>query len=145
MSLRRLRAGELLAGAGAVCVIVALFEPSYERNGGQVDAWETFGPAVVLLLVAAGVALWLVLSTIAERSVAMPVAAGVWCVLFGFIAVVCATIRVLERPGHASALCFGVWLALAGAVAILVGAWLALRDERTSRYDPATPEPRPRP
>jgi hypothetical protein len=145
VSLRRLRAGELLAGAGAVLVLVSLFEPSYQRNGGQVDAWETFGPAVALLLVAASVALWLVLSTIAERSVAMPVAAAVWTVLLGFIAVVCAVIRVLERPGHASAVCFGVWLTLAGALAILAGGWQTLRDERTSQYEPASPEPRPEP
>ena len=145
MSLRRLRAGELLAVAGAVCVVVSLFEPNYQRSGGNVNAWETFGPAVVLLLVAAAGALWLALSTVAERSVAMPVAAAVWSVLLGFIAVLCALIRVLERPGHASALCFGVWLALAGALAILAGAWQALRDERTSRYEPATPEPRPEP
>jgi len=145
MSLRRLRAGELLAGAGAVCVVVSLFEPAYQQPSGQVDAWDTFGPTVALLLAAACAALWLLLSTITERSAAMPVAAAVWSVPLGLIAVICALIRVLERPGHATGLCFGAWLALAGAVAILAGAWQSLRDERTSRYEPANPEPRPRP
>jgi hypothetical protein len=59
--------------------------------------------------------------------------------------VVAAVVRVLERPDHATSLCAGTWLALVGAVAILVGAWLALRDERPSMYQPATPDPRPRP
>jgi len=145
MSLRRIRVGELLAGVGAACVIVSLFEPWYEGALGRLDAWDTFGPAVVLLIASACAALALVISTLAERSTALPVSLGVWSVLLGLIAVIAAVVRVLERPDHATSLCFGAWLALAGAIAILVGSWQALRDERTSLYDPATPEPRPRP
>jgi uncharacterized membrane protein HdeD (DUF308 family) len=69
----------------------------------------------------------------------------VWCVLLGLLALIAAIVRVLERPDHTSALDAGPWLALAGAVAILAGAWLALRDERTSRYAPARIRRRPRP
>ena len=145
MNLRRLRAGELLALLGAVCVIVALFEPSYQSPAGNLDAWETFGGAVALILAATCAALALVLSALTERSPALPVALGVWCVLLGVIAVIAALVRVLERPDHATALCAGVWLALAGSAAILAGAWLSLRDERPSLYRPARPTPRPRP
>jgi hypothetical protein len=145
MSLRRLRVGELLALAGAVCVIVSLFERNYENAGGTLDAWDTFGPAVVLLIVAAIAALVLIISALTELSVALPVAAGVWSVGLGLVAVIAAVVRVLERPDHATSLCFGVWLALAGAVAILTGAWQSLRDERPSMYEPSRPEPRPRP
>ena len=52
---------------------------------------------------------------------------GTW-----FGGVIAAVVRVLERPDHATGLCIGAWLALVGAVAILFGAWLALRDERSS-------------
>jgi hypothetical protein len=142
MNVLRLRAGELLALAGAVCVIVSLFEPSYERIGGRLDAWHTFGVAVALLILAAIAALWLCLSTIAERTVALPVAAAVWSVPLGLLAVVSAVVRLLERPDHAVAVCAGAWLALAGALAILAGAWQSLRDERTSMYEPAAPQPR---
>jgi hypothetical protein len=145
MSLRRLRVGELLALAGAVCVIVSLFERNYENAGGNLDAWDTFGPAVVLLIVAAIAALVLVVSALTELSVALPVAAGVWSVALGLVAVIAAVVRVLERPDNATSLCVGPWLALAGAVAILAGAWQSLRDERPSMYKPARPEPRPRP
>lgn len=145
MSLRRLRAGELLAAAGAILVIVSLFERWYEGPSGELDAWDTFGPAMLLLLLATAAAIGLVLSTIAERSVAVPVALAVWSVLLGLIAVIAAVVRVAERPQHATHVCIGAWLALAGAVAILVGAWLALRDERPSRYAPASPELRPGP
>jgi peptidoglycan/LPS O-acetylase OafA/YrhL len=145
MNVKRLRAGELLALAGAACVIASLLEPWYQSSAGRLDAWDTFGPAVVLLLAAAGAALGLFLSTVTERSTALPVAVAVWGVLFGLVAVVSAVVRVIERPDHATSLCAGAWLALAGALAILAGAWQSLRDERASLYEPATPEARPRP
>ena len=119
MSLKRLRLGELLALAGAICVIVSLFVRSYEAPVGSLDAWETFGPGVVLLLVAVCAALAMVLSALTERSPALPVSTAVWCVLLGFLAVIAAIVRALERPDHATAVCVGAWLALAGAVAIL--------------------------
>jgi hypothetical protein len=143
--LARLRAGELLAFAGAACVIVSLFEPWYENAAGRLDAWDTFGPSVILLIAAAAAALWLLIGTLAERSVALPVAAAVWSVLLGLVAVIAAIVRLIERPDHSTTLCFGAWLAFAGAIAILAGGWQSLRDERTSRYQPATPLPRPRP
>jgi drug/metabolite transporter (DMT)-like permease len=145
MKLKQLRVGELLALAGAILVIVSLFVRSYEAPVGNLDAWNTFGPGVALLLAAAAAALAMVISAVTERSTALPVSIAVWCVLLGLIAVVAAIVRAFERPDHASMACVGVWLALAGAVAILLGAWLALRDERPSLYEPARPEPRPRP
>jgi len=145
MSLRRLRAGELLALAGVALVVASLLEPWYTSPAGNLDAWDTFGPAVALLLAAVCAGLAMVVSALAERTPALPVATAVWCVPLALLAVIAAVVRVLERPDHASGLCIGAWLALVGAVAILVGSWLALRDERPSRYAPATPVPRPRP
>ncbi len=145
MSLKRLRGGELLGLAGAICLIVALFEPWYEGPIGKLDAWDTFGGAVILLLAALFAALAMVFSALTERSTALPVSTAVWCVLLGFIGVIAAIVRVIERPDHASSLCIGAWLGLAGAVAILTGAWQVLRDERPSMYEPMRVEPRPRP
>jgi len=146
MSLRRLRIGELLALAGAICVIVALTLPWYETAAYvKLGAWATFGPAVALVMLAAAGALVLALATVTERSTALPVAAAVWGVLLGFVGVLAAIVRVLERPQHASSLCAGAWLALVGVVAILVGCWLAMRDERTELYPPLDIEARPPP
>jgi uncharacterized membrane protein HdeD (DUF308 family) len=128
MSLRRLRLGELIALAGAVCVIVSLFERWYENPFGNLSAWDTFGPAVALLIAAAAASLALV-----------------WSTLFGIVAVIAAVVRVLERPDHATSVCVGAWLALAGAILILVGSWQSMRDERTSLYEPAEPPPLPPP
>ena len=145
VNVRWLRAGELLAAAGVVCVVVAMFEPWYEGPSGKLDAWDTFGPGIVLLLAAAGAGAALVLSTLAERTVALPVAIAVWCVPLGLAALIAALVRVFERPEHTSSASVGAWLALAGAAAVLAGAWQALRDERPSRYPPIAPEPRPDP
>jgi hypothetical protein len=142
MRLTRLRVGELLALLGAVGVIVALTLPWYESSGVNLSAWSTFGPAVVLLMLAALAALVLVLTTVTERSTALPVAAAVWSTLFSLLGVIAALVRVLERPHDASSLCAGAWVALAGAVLMLVGSWQSMRDERTGLYPPATPEPR---
>jgi hypothetical protein len=145
MSLRRLRLGELLALAGAICVIVSAFVPSYDGPSGTLDAWDTFGGAVVLLLAAASAALAMVLSALTERSTALPVSTAVWCVPLGLIGTIAAIVRVLERPDGSTSVCVGVWLALAGALAILIGAWRSIGDERPSLYTPARPKPRPRP
>jgi uncharacterized membrane protein len=145
VSLRRLRLGELLALAGAVCVIVSLFMRWYENAAGNLSAWDTFGPAVVLLIAAAIAALGLVVSTVTERSTALPVAAAVWGTVWGVIAVIAAVVRVLERPEHATMVCVGAWLALAGAILILVGSWQSMRDERPVLYEPANPPPQPPP
>jgi MFS family permease len=142
VSLRRIRPGELLAGAGAVCAIVALTMPWYESAQGKLSAWSTFGPAVVLLMLATIAALILFFVTLTQSSPALPVESGVWSVVFALIAVIAAIVRVLERPDHATSLCAGAWLALIGAVAMLVGSWWSMSDERTSLYEPARPEPR---
>jgi hypothetical protein len=145
VNLRWLRAGELLAAGGAGLVIASLLEPWYEGPSGKLDAWDTFGPAVVLLLAATCAALALVVSAATERTTAAPVAIGVWCVLLGLAAVIAAVVRVLERPDHTTTTCAGPWLALVGTILILGGAIYSLRDERPSRYEPGTPDPQPEP
>ena len=145
MSASKVRAGELLALAGAACVIVSLFVPSYESPAGVLKAFDTFGPGVVLPLAATASALGLFVATLSEHSTAVPVAATVWTLLLGFIATIAALVRVFERPDRATAVCSGPWLALAGALAILTGAWMSTHDERRSLYPPATPPARPAP
>lgn len=141
----RLRLGELVCLGGAICVIVALSLPWYggasgatgADAAGRLDAWATFGPTIVLLMIACLVALLLVVVTVFERSTALPVATAVWATLFGLIAVIAAIVRLLERPDGSSSLEIGAWLALIGAIAMLTGGWLSMRDERTELYEPA--------
>ena len=145
MSFRQLRMGELTVLVGAICLIVSLFVRSYYGPTGYLNAWNTFGPGVALELAAVCAALTTVIGALTERTTALPVSAAVWCVLLGLVAVIATLVRAIERPDHATEVCYGAWLAFAGAVSILVGAWLVLRDERPSLYEPAQPAPRQRP
>jgi hypothetical protein len=143
--MRAPRPGELLALAGAACVAVALTLRWYEAPTGSLDAWETFGVGVALLIAAAAAAVVLMLATLVERSPALPVATAVWTTVLGAAGVIAAVVRALERPGDADGLCAGPWVALGGAFLIAVGGWLAMRDERTGRHSPPSPERRPPP
>jgi hypothetical protein len=146
MPLRRIRVGELVALLGAALVLVSLLLPWYGGSTmGTLDAWETFGGALVLLIASALAGLAVVASALTERSTALPVGVAVWSLVVGLPGFAAALVRVLERPEHATSLCAGAWLALAGSVAIPLGAWLTLRDEHGSLYAPADPPPRPRP
>jgi hypothetical protein len=143
----KLRAGEWTAVAGIGCLIAGLILPWYETSlGVNLDFWDTFGGAAVLMLAALAAASAMVLSAALEReSPALPVSTAVWSVVIGLVGAIAAVVRVLERPDHATGLCAGAWLGLAGALLILAGSWLVIRDERPSRYHPAEVEPRPRP
>lgn len=145
MNFKQLRLGELLALAGAICIGISLIEPWYEGLLGQLDAWDTFGPGMALVVACLCAALAMVISALSERSAALPVSSAVWCVLLGVTGLIAAIVRVLDLPANASSLCLGAWFGLAGTAAVLLGAWLVLRDERPSLYQPAHPEPRPRP
>jgi hypothetical protein len=145
MSLGKARGGDVLAFAGALCVVVSLLLRWYESPSGTLDAWDTFGPGVVLLIAAAASALVMFVSALVERSTARAVTAVVWTIPLGLAGLIAAFVRVLERPDHATGLCAGPWVAFAGALAIVAGAWRSVGDERGALYPPADPEPRPRP
>jgi hypothetical protein len=145
MRLGHARSGELLALAGAGCVVASLLVRSYEGPSGALDAWDTFGAGVALVLLAAVAGVVLFLAALTERRAVISVVVEVATIPIAFAGLVAAIVRVLERPDGATSVCIGAWLALAGAVAILLGAWQAVRDEHASLYAPATPQPRPRP
>jgi hypothetical protein len=147
----KLRLGELTALSGVLLLIISLTRPWYEASYGNpplgnLDFWDTFGPAAALLLATLAAGLMVVVAALGEReSPALPVSSAVWGVLLGLVGVIAAIVRLLERPEHAGSLCIGPWLALAGTLGVLAGAWLTLRDERPSRYTAARPQPRPGP
>jgi hypothetical protein len=145
VNLRRLRPGELLALLGSIGIVVALTMRWYEAPTGNLDAWNTFGPTIALLILAAAGGFWLALATVTERTAALPVAAAVWGTLLGVVGVIAAAVRLLERPDHATMLCAGAWVAFAGALLVLVGCWLSMRDERPGLYAPREPPARPAP
>jgi len=144
--LRRLRAGEATALVGVALIIASLLAPAYHSPAGELSAWETFGAGVALEIAAAFAGLAMVVAALTERdSSALSVATTVWCVPIGLLATIGAVVRAVERPDLASGPAIGVWLALGGCCAILIGAWISMRDERPSLYSPPRTSPRPRP
>ena len=123
--MRRLRAGEWLAAAGGVALLVALV--TWDDGPGVV--------IVVLLAALAGLALLLAVLQATGASQARPVGAGVLTAALGPIGV----LLVLFSLGGGTAL-----LALAGAVAITAGGWLSIRAEHVPGLPPG-PEPELRP
>jgi len=127
---------------GVIAVAVGLATPAYVRHGLGVGSFETFGAAVALVVVAACAGVAVVLTAAFERSSAVPIATVVWATWLALAGLVAAAVRLGERPDHVSGLAVGSYLQLGGCVALVVGCWLAMRDERTDLYRPVEVEQR---
>lgn len=127
MDLRRLRAGEWLAAAGGVALIVALVA------GGT---WSTVVDVLLAGLALLALALGVLQAT--QISPAKPVAAGVLTVVLGAIGVLLGLVGILVESG------FSAVLALAALLVITVGGWLSIANEHVRGLPPG-PEPELRP
>jgi peptidoglycan/LPS O-acetylase OafA/YrhL len=143
MDLRRLRAGEWLAAISGVALLASLFLPWYDDATG----WESLSAIDVLLAFVAASGVLLAVVTATQRVPAVPVALSALISLVGVVGIVLVLIRVLDIPDWADGREWALWLGLAGAVGIVAGALLAMRDE--VRPDAASvrvesiPAPRP--
>jgi peptidoglycan/LPS O-acetylase OafA/YrhL len=131
MDLRRLRAGEWIAGGGGLLLLISLFLPWY----GAPDAtgWESLAVIDLLLAVVALSAIALLVVTAVYRVPALPIALAALLSLAGIVGVVLALVRVAWLPDGADSREWGLWLALAGVLAVAVGAWVAMSDQRLSK------------
>ena len=172
MSVGRLRGGELLAGVGAVVLLVSLFldwfavlppsalAPALKPGEDVIDVtlpfdsplssgWDGLG-WLVLAVAAAAIALggWLVVATATVRPVTQVVAAAVLTASVAPIALLTLLLRALvfqPGPNELTTVPYGAWIGLAGAAALTVGAWWSLADERTDAPESAYVPPAPRP
>jgi hypothetical protein len=147
VDLRRLRAGEWLAAAGGVALIVSLLLPWY---GAPPDdsrtGFEALSIVDVLLVLVALVALALAVLQATQDGPAKPIAAGVLSVPAGLLATLLVAFRLIDAPADALEVRAGVWLALVAALAIVAGAWLSIATERVRGLPPdIEPELRPSP
>jgi hypothetical protein len=141
VSVRRLRRGERLVGAGALALVVVLSLPWF----GQRSGWSALGWLVVALLVVdLLLALLLLASTLAAHRLAQSVAAGVVLAAGGPLVVLVLALRVLAFAPDGG-LRAAAWLGLAAALAIAAGAWWAIADERTDAPESAYAPPQARP
>jgi len=133
MDLRRLRAGEWIAGISGLVLLVALFLPWYGDDAGSRSGWESLGALDVVLAVVALAALAIPVVTAAERVPAVPLAHQVLTTLVGMLALVLVLIRVLNLPDWADERDWGLWVALAATLGVVAGGLIAMRDERLTR------------
>jgi hypothetical protein len=151
MDPRRLRVGEVVLGLAGVALIAGLFLQWYSNPG--LTGFEALGIADVILVAIALAAIAVPVVTAAQRVPAVPVALEALVTLAGLLASVIVLFRVLNLPGGATGRDVGLWVALAGALAIVGGALVGMRDERLSKPGrstdlsgrPAPPEPLPDP
>ena len=140
MDLRRLRAGEWLALAGGVLLIVSLFMPWYD----DVTGFEALSVIDILLVLVAAVPLALAILQATQTSPSLPVAFGVLSVTIGAIGVLLVLFRLIDSPGEVGGPAAGAWFGLVAVVAITVGGWRSLANEHVSHLPPG-PEPEVRP
>jgi hypothetical protein len=165
VSLRRLRPGELLAAAGAAALVVSLFLSWFTLQGRVADerAYAALDlPAtgltqlgwVVVATCLAAVALCVVMVLLtAAGATGQAIMATVLTVTFAAFAWGLVVLRIVldqpdlgfDLPGSAVTIEPGGWLGLAGATALLAGAWWAMADERTDAPDSAYEPPPARP
>src|SRR5688500_2134286 len=167
MDLGKLRRGEMIAAAGGIVLLVAMFFVDWYAGGANITTpfgdvsveGGGFGPwdgqgftgtiANLVILAAAIAAVGLAVVTATSRTVALPVAASALTAGHGISSVVMDLLRMVFQPGQNEfiELRFGIWLALIASAVIAYGGWESMREEGTSFEDardqlrnrPATP------
>jgi uncharacterized membrane protein len=146
VDLRRLRAGEWIAVAGGIALIVSLLLPWYDAPTESLTGYEALTIVDVLLTLIAlvGVALGVLQAT--QDTPAKPVAFGVLSVVFGVLAVLLVLFRLIDSPAAGLAVRAGAWVGLVAAIAVVVGGWRSLAAEYVRGLPPdLEPELRPTP
>jgi prepilin signal peptidase PulO-like enzyme (type II secretory pathway) len=140
----RLRRGELLAGTGAVLLLVFMLAGKwYGHGGGARTGWEALTTLRWLLVVTIAAAFALVLAQITRRAPAVPVTLSLAVTLLGLISVLALIYRVLiSAPAHEQA---GAFLGLISALGLAYGGFLSLREEGIAHRDAPSEIPVVRP
>lgn len=126
----RFDGGRLLIGIGALALLVSLFMDWYQDTGFDgfgVSAWTTFEIVDILL---AGLALAAILAavTTALPRTSLPSPPAWTLILAGPVALVLVAVSLIDRPPAArgASLEPGAWVALAAAILMALGAFLAV-------------------
>jgi hypothetical protein len=147
--MRRVRIGEVVAGAAGAVLLASMFLDWYSVSGrdDSLTAWGAFGVVDVLLAVVALLGIALALSQVVGRGPTLPVALGVVTTTLGLAGTLLLLYRILNQPGPNDVIgvSLGAWIGLAASLGVFLGAWLSLSDERPRPVDPPPPEPQRRP
>jgi FtsH-binding integral membrane protein len=131
MDLRRLRAGEWIAAASGMALLISLWLPWY--SGDDLGSgWRSLAAIDVLLALIAATAVTLLVITATQSVPAVPVAFTVLVFFAAIVGTVLVLARIAWAPDGTAGREWGLWLALAGSIGIVTGALVAMRDERLS-------------
>ena len=134
MDLRRVRAGEWITSLAGLALLSSLFLSWYDGASG----WAALSILDIVLALLGLVALGMVPLTASQSVPAIPLAIQALLALAAKVALIAVVVRAIAPPGDPDAREAGLWLALASTAAVVVGAWVAKRDERLSRGDALT-------
>jgi hypothetical protein len=126
----RLRRGEVLAGAGALLLLVFVLAGKW---AGSHSGWEALVSLRWLLAVTVAAAFVLMLLQMTRRAPAVPVTMSLLVTVLGLISVLALVYRVLINPPphqHAAA-----YLGLLSAIGVAYGGYLSMREEGIARRD----------
>jgi hypothetical protein len=147
LGLIRLRAGEWLAAAGGIALIVSLLLlPWYGRTGETLTGFEALTVIDILLAPLALLGIALAVFQATQDDPSRPVGSAVLGVVLGFLGVLLVLFRLIDAPADGLEVRYGAWVALAGTLAITVGSWRSLAAEYVRGLPPdLEPELRPTP
>ena len=120
--MHRLRLGEVIAAAGGVALLGLMWAPWF----GEANAWTAFAAIDVVLALAALLGIATAVLQATRESPAWPVFADVIGTVVAFVAFLLVVIRLLDAPGERA---WGLFAGFVSCLAVLVGAWLAMRTE----------------
>jgi purine-cytosine permease-like protein len=143
----RLRAGEALAAAGGLVLLVVMFLGWYGAEDVTLSAWEAFAVTDVLLALLALLALGVAVTTVTQRGPALPVGLGVITTALALVALIALLYRILNEPGPDDLVEVraGAWLGVLAALLVLAGAWHSIADEAPRPGDTVTADVERRP
>jgi len=148
--MRRLRPGEIVAGAAALLLLVSTFLEWYTVRGRTegLSAWAAFTVVDVLVCLVALLGIALFASQIAGRGPSLPVALEVVTTTLALAATLLVLYRILNQPGPNEFVAaeLGAFLGFVSALAIAAGGWTSMRDEQWEAPPvPADERPAPPP
>jgi hypothetical protein len=134
LSLRRVRAGEWLAGLAGVALIAALFLHWYDAAPAPLTGWQAFAVTDVLLALLALAGPLLLALQATRESPALPTGMSIVCTTFGALAAAIVLVRLVVEPeaDRVSGIAAGAWVGLAAALALLAGGWWSLESEHNA-------------
>ena len=136
----RLRRGEVLAGAGAILLLVFMLVGTW---AGSRTGWEALVSLRWLLVATIATAFGLVITQATRRSPAIPVTMSLMVTVLGAISVLALIYRVLiSPPAHQH---IAAYLGLLSTLAIAYGGYRSMRQEGIASRDAPSDIPIVRP